>query len=151
MIKLTWENVGDNNFMGSLAKLLEAPMGYDLGMRFALLGREIKKQKQLRGDTYDSILKKYGKPDKDKRGTYNIPPDKIEEYNEELKKLDAHTFDVKLAKFDAKKLSGVIEILPQDIMLLEPILLPLDVAEESTPVYEKAPTRPKPSEAAPNH
>lgn len=129
MITLTWGNLRDFEFKASLGKLYAKPMGYSEGMRFALMGREIKKQQTLCDETHTGILKKYGIPDTEKPGVFTIPEANRETYAKEMEKLDATKFEVRVNRFDALKLSETIEFSPQDLMLLEPILLPFEIPE----------------------
>lgn len=129
MITLTWGNLRDREFMNSMGKLYAQPMGYEFGMRFALLGREIKKQQKLCDTTHEGILKKYGTPDAEKPGVYKLAEATKDEYVKEMEKLDAHEFTVRISKFDASKLSEVVKFSPQDLMLLEPLLLPFESSE----------------------
>lgn len=133
MIKLTWGNLRDTEFMRSLGKLFGQPMSYDYGCRFTLLGREIKKQQKLCDETHLGILKKYGTPDKEKTGVYQLHDATREEYAEEMKKLDDHEFTVRVQKFDGQALSEIVKMSPQDLMLIEGILLPIDEESQNPP------------------
>jgi hypothetical protein len=131
--------------MQSLGKLYSQPMGFDFGMRFALLGREIKKQQKLCDEVYLGILKKHGNTDPESKDRYNIPEANREAYAAELKKLNEHSFDVKINRFDAAKLSEVIKFSPQDLMLLEPLLLPLELPPETAVLKPVPASPPQPS------
>lgn len=152
MITLTWGNLRDREFMASLGKLYAQPMGFDLGLNFALLGKEIKKQQKLCDTTHEGILKKFGTADLEKPGVYKLADATREEYAEEMMKLDAHAFELKIPCFDAAKLSEVVKFSPQDLMLLEPLLRPLeaatvapDVGSGTTPKLAAVPPAPAPA------
>lgn len=145
MITLTWGNVRDQNFMTSLGTVCAKPVGYDVGMKIALIGREIKKQQKLLDETHEGVLKKYGTPIEGQPGRYNIKPETRKEYDAEMAKIDAHEFTVKVNKLDPKELSEQMgKLAPQDLILLEPLLKPL----EGTPLAA-VPNEAKPATATP--
>lgn len=122
MIHLTWGNLRDAGFGQALAKLNDKPMGLELGMRVAIIGREIKKQRELASETHAGILKKYGKPSPTSPGNFDLNPETRSEYDEEMKKFDKQGFSVKVAKLAASFVNEVIPLTPQDLMALEPML-----------------------------
>jgi len=125
MITLTWGNIRDREFLNALGKLYANPMDFDMSLSFALMGKEIKSQEKLCNETHESLLKKYGTPDKTRPGTYNLTEATRDEYASEMIKLDAHIFEIaKIKRFDAKALSTVMKFSPQDLMLLEPLMIP---------------------------
>lgn len=136
MITMTWGNLRDNEFVMSLEKLFGKGLGFENGVRLALLGQEIKAQRKLLTETHETILKKFGTPDKERPGMYNIPENQREGYAEEMKKFEEHPFETKIKRFDALKLSESIDFTPQDLMLLEPLLLPFEI-----PADDKAPLK----------
>jgi len=147
MITLYWSNLRDGEFMNSMHKLYSQPLGYEYGMKLALLGKVIKSQQKLLQETHESILKKFGTLDTEnvQKGVYKLNEATKDEYAKELEKLDAHSFEVKIGKLDASVLSEVVKFTAQDLMLLEPLLLPF---AESTPVA--APSA-QPVEASASH
>jgi hypothetical protein len=134
MIKITWGNLRDRDFMQSLGKLYGQPMGYLEGMKFALIGREIKKQQKLCDQVHEGLLKKFGTPDPEKKGIYKLNEATIEDYKKEMEQLDATGFEVKVAKFDPAKLSEIVKFSPQDLMLLEPLFTPFEVTGDAPPL-----------------
>lgn len=126
MITLTWGNLRDRDFMESMGKLCGKPMSYEHGSKIALVGREMKKQQKLCNETHDSLLKKFGTPDEKKPGVYTLHEVTRNEYAAEMTKLDAHEFTVNVNKIDASILNDAIELAPQDLILLEPLFLPLE-------------------------
>lgn len=143
MITITWGSLGDQEFLMSIHKLFGKGVGFDIGMRLALLGKEIKNQQKLRTETHEGILKKFGNADKDRPGMYNIPPEKREAYTEEMKKLDAHTFETKIKRFEAQAVSSAVDFTPQDLMLLEPLFLPFEIpADDAKAPLKSVPTPP---------
>ena len=149
MIKITWGNLRDREFMGALGKLYGQPMDYADGMKFALVGREIKKQQKLCDQVHEGLLKKFGTPDPEKRGFYKLHEETKEEYAKEIEKLDATVFEVKVEKFNAQNLSKSIKFSPQDLMMLEPLLQPFELASEATPL-KAVPSEPQ-AEAPATH
>lgn len=149
MITLTWGNLRNGEFRASLGKLYAKPMGYSEGMRFALLGKEIKKQQALCEETHAGMLKKYGTPDPERTDVFSIPEANQAAYTTDMTKLDATTFTIKVSRFDALKLSESIEFSPQDLMLLEPILLPFEIPTDTTTGV--ADTTPKLVDVSPSH
>lgn len=150
MIKITWGNLRDRDFMQSLGKLYGQPMDYADGMKFAIIGREIKKQQKLCDQVHEGLLKKYGTPDAEKRGFFKLNEETKDEYTKEMEKLDATTFEVKVEKFNAQKLSGVIKFAPQDLMMLEPLFLPFETAGETASPLKAVPSEPQ-AEAPATH
>ncbi len=151
MITLTWGNLRDDNFMKHLGELCAKPLGYDCAMRFAIIGREVKKQKKLCVTTHESILKKLGTPDKEGRGLFNIPDAKMTEYVSEMEKLDAHDFQISVSKFNAIKLSELTELTAEHLILLEPLFLPFEIPVGQEPKYDGPKAVPsKPIEAQPS-
>jgi hypothetical protein len=144
MIKLTWGNLRNSEFMQSLGKIYGQAMGFDVGMKLALLGREIKKQQKLCDETHLGILKKYGTEDEKKPGFYQIKEEYRKEYAAEMEKLDAHDFSVKINRVDASKLAETVQFSPQDLMLLEPVFAPFD--ETAEPVLKAVPEQPQPTQ-----
>lgn len=132
MLTMTWGNLRDREFMNSFGMLFAKPMGYDFGMRLALIGREVKKQQKLCDEVHLNILKKYGDEDKEKPGVYSIREVTRKEYIEDMTKLDKTEFTVRVTKLDALKLSETVQFSPQDLLLLEPLLLPFEIPVEQT-------------------
>lgn len=143
MIKLTWGNLRDREFLTALGKLFAQPMGFDLSRDFVLIGKEIKVQQKMMDETHEKMLKKYGVADTERKGFYNIPEGaNREEYAEEIKKLEANTFKIRIKRFDPEEIAKLIQLSPQDFLFLEPLLLPIELpaeVEESTnqPVEEQ--------------
>lgn len=129
MIHLTWGNLRDDVFRNAMAKLANQPMGLDLGMRVALISREIKKQRDLASDTHAGLLKKYSKPSETVPGSFDLFPATRAEYDEEMKKFDKHSFDVNVSKINVNHLNEKIPLTPQDLMVLEPILQLSEIPE----------------------
>jgi hypothetical protein len=123
MIKLTWGELRDNEFMHALEGLFEKKQGYDVAMKIALLGEEIKKQRTLLNNAHEALLKEFGTPDPAKRGHYKLNDATIDKYEEEMKKLYDHSFEVKVNKFDAKKLSEKYEFSPKELIFLKPLFM----------------------------
>lgn len=133
MVKLNWGKLRSPEFMQSFEKYYGKPMDYFTGSRFALVSKEIIKQQKLLSETHEGILKKFGKADEKRKGSYNIPDDQQEAYGKEMEKLEAHEFSIKIAPFDAEKLASIAPLSPQDIHMLEPMLVPIDMEKlEST-------------------
>jgi len=145
MIKLTWGNLRDRDFMTSLGKLYGQPLGYEYGSKLAIIGREVKKQEALCNETHLGLLKKYGTPDKEKRGVFQLHDATREEFDAELKKMDAHEFTLTFGKFDAMKLEEACKFSPQDLMLLEPLLMPFEIPAESAGLKAVPKETPAPS------
>lgn len=145
MIKLTWGNLRAQDFVNSFAKLAKKPMGYDIGSRLALIGNELQRQQKLLEETHEGLLKKFGSVDEKRPGFYNLKPETRAEYDEEIKKLDAHEFKVRIKKFDAKQLCDSAQLTAEDMILLENILLPIENPDEadikaSEPKQDNQPT-----------
>lgn len=134
MIKLTWGNLRDHDFMQAIGRLYGKPMGYGVGMAFALLGKEMKKQQKLCDTVHEGLLKKFGTADPEKKGYYKLNEGTTAEYQAELEKLNATAFEVRVERFNSEKLSEVVEFSPQDWMILEPILTPFELPTEKTPL-----------------
>lgn len=142
MIQLTWGHLLDRDFLTSVGKFYAQPMGYEFGMKFAMIGKEVKKQQKQCEEVHEGILKKFGEPDEKRPGFYNIPEAKREIYAEEMKKLGLHKFEIRIEKIDAFKLSETMKLSPQDLMVLEPLLEPLEMD------LSQAKERPKPQPVA---
>jgi len=138
-IKLKWANLRSMAFKESLDKMVKTPMGFELGLKMSLLGRDIQKQHALCNETFDGLVKKFGKPNPEMPGEYLIDKTKREQFNDEVKKLDEHEFelarrdkiDVKVlaehcAEFSKRSNDPSRELTPEDMINLEPLLLPLE-------------------------
>jgi hypothetical protein len=127
MIKMTWGNLMDQEFMKSLGKLYGQPMDFANGASLALLGRRIKKEQSLCTEVRTAILKKYGTADEKNPTLFNIKEDQRAACEVELTKHAENSFTINIAKLNAQKLSETIRFSPQDLMLLEPIIADLDL------------------------
>ena len=147
MIKLTWGNLNDGEFMRALETLLVQKMGFDFAQKSQLLGKTVKKQIQEKVKVHETLLKEHGTADKEKPGFYSIPEENRAKYAEDMEKLNKHEFTVRINKMDAKELSKKIDFSPQDLMLLEPIFTGLldesgastDDAKETGPETKQPP------------
>jgi len=129
MIKITWGNLMDQEFMKSLGKLYGQPMDFANGSSLALLGRRIKKEQALCTEVRTAILKKFGTADEKNPTLFNIKEDQRAACEAELIKHAENSFTVNIAKLNAQKLSENIKFSPQDLMLLEPVIADLDLGE----------------------
>jgi hypothetical protein len=136
MITLSWGNLKNNDFMVSLAKLFAAPMDFKDAQKCVLLGRAVKEQQELADAAHKKLLEKYGKPDKEQEGFFTIPEAKRKAYGEEMEKFSKHKFKVKVGRLDAEAISDKLEFSPQDLLLLEDVLAPIELEE---PTEELAP------------
>lgn len=144
MIKLTWGQLRDRDFMESMGNLFGIPTGYETGMKFSLLGREVKKQEKLCQETHMSILKKYGSPDKEKFGHFKIHDATMAEFEKEIEKLNAHEFSVNINKISPS-------IIPDKALRGQDYMLLCDFFSEVTESVEagKKPLSAVPNTAAP--
>lgn len=144
MITITWGNLRDQTFMQALGKLYSQPMGYESGLKFALIGKQIKNQQKLCDEVHEGILKKFGTADTEKKGFYKLNEETKDQYAAEMKKLEATEFHVRVSKFNSLELSEVIKFSPQDLMILEPLFepfeIPSDVGAPTLGVVPSAPT-----------
>ena len=140
MIEITWGQLRHGDYMQSLAKLFAAPMGFEHAQKFVLMGREIKKQQTLADETHKKILEKVGTPDLEKKGFFTIPEEAREEYAKEMEKFAGHKFTLRINKFEAEALAEAIKFSPQDLILLENILVPFELGAEEVKEHAEAQT-----------
>lgn len=136
MITLTWGNLKNRDFCEAIDKVCNKPMGFELGQKFVLIGRELKKQDELMKETHLKLLKEFGKPDPDpkKRDQYTLNEATITQFEAEYKKLLAHSFDIRVSRIDATKLSEKIDLSPSEWLALDNLLSLNEVATELKPV-----------------
>jgi hypothetical protein len=149
MIKLAFGNLRDPDFMQSLGKVCAKPIGMEFSMKLAIIGREVKKQQELQRECHIKILKMLGTPDPVVQGrpqTYTIPDENMTKFEEEMKKMDRTEFTIKVNRMDALKMSEKIDFSPQDLMLLEPLILPFEMPTE-VPVSALKPAQSAPPPA----
>lgn len=141
MIKLTWGALRNPDFTKALGLLFAEKMGFENASKFVLLGREIKIQQTLMEKTHEKLLQQFGTKDPAKKDHYKLNDGTIEQYGEEMQKLHEHSFEVKIDKFNAAEMSKKITFSPQDLLLLEPIFLPLDTAVVAKPALAAVPAQ----------
>lgn len=125
MITMTWGTIRDRDFQVAIDKVIKQPMGFELGQKFVLIGRELKKQKSLLDECHEKLLKEFAKPDPKAPGNYLLNEGTQEKFNDEMKKLLANRFDILVNKIDSLKLSEKIDLSPQDWIVLEPLFKPI--------------------------
>lgn len=123
MIKLTWGQLRNAEFMALLTRLFKTPLGYHLGQLFVQLGEKIHIQLGLYNDKVNELNKKYSEPDPASPGDRKLIEETKNEYVNEMMKLDAVTFDTHLPKVEGSSFPDSALLTPQDYMLLKPILL----------------------------
>lgn len=131
MIKMTWGNLRDHEFMKVLNSLFEAKnLGLTNAGKLKLLGVEIRKQQVKLNEEFDEILKTYGEEIKDQPGNYNVKPDNRKAYADAVKKLEETTFTCKyMSRLDPVELDRNFKLSGSDLFLLDPILLPLETTK----------------------
>ena len=137
MIELSWGNLKNNDFMMSLQKLFAAPMGFHNAQKFVLLGRAIKDQQAIVEATHKKILEKFGTPEENNPGSFTIPEENRKGYGEEMEKLMKNKFKCRIKRVDASSLQDTVKFSPQDLLLLEDILLPLEELEGEVSEIQK--------------
>ena len=130
MIKLTWSDINNEQFIETFRKIFQTPMNFELTQKTLLLGKAIKEQQVLRNETFDALLKTYGTPNKEVPGSYDITQERRSEYATELSKLNAHEFSVRIKKLDALKITDFVKLSPQDLMAIEQIIQPFEIPDE---------------------
>lgn len=119
MITLTWGDLRSQDFQEAIDRLIKKPMGFELGQKFVLIGRELKKQKAMMIECHEKLLKEFGTPDPKVKGSYVIPDGSTDKFAAEMKKMIEHRFEIKLSKFDPVKISEKIDLCPQDWLALD--------------------------------
>lgn len=147
MTRITWGDLRNPDFMQAIGKVFNTPMGFDAAQKFVLLGREFKKQQMMLFETHTKILNEFGTKEA-KGNNYKIHDGKVAEFDAEMKKLEAHYFDVRVDKFDPKVLAAKMELSPQEWMFLAPIL----AEDTGAKVIDiKKPVEATPEQPSPGH
>lgn len=144
MITLTWENLRDPEFINSLERLYRQPLPFQLIQKFVLIYKEVRAQQKLLEECHQKLLDSFGTPKKQDPKTppmmgiqYDIPPEKVKEFNDEWLKLLETKFKIRVSKLDSKKLSEKIDLSPKEWILLEAIFLPFEDEQKASAPNQK--------------
>jgi hypothetical protein len=129
MLILKWGQIRDPAFLDALEPIMKVFTGAKYTADFVLLGTKLKEQMALAQETFKKLLQHHGTPELNRpdgrTDFFTIPEENREAYAKAIEDFESRTFKLRIKKFDRDELAKYVQLAPDKLMALAPILSPL--------------------------